>query len=215
MSTGGQADPRCPRIGEAEQARANCHGRAAAEPCTGLNDAQCLRACGSGWRSRSGGVPRESPGDRPVKLKAHLAERPTRMADYFVEAERSPAQALEPGKYLSIRYTKRLAEAGAVTPVGSRGDSYDALAETIIGLYKTKLVRPAVPGRAWTMDVCTPHARPRADPPKSRMALTQVSARLGSGERGAGPGQRLLALLDEPAHDLGRRQDVLDQPRRL
>jgi putative transposase len=45
-------------------------------------------------------------------------------------------------QYLSIRYTERLAEAGAVTSVGSRGDSYDnALAETIIGLYKTELVR--------------------------------------------------------------------------
>ena len=45
-------------------------------------------------------------------------------------------------QYLSIRYTQRLAEAGAVTSVGSRGDSYDnALAETIIGLYKTELVR--------------------------------------------------------------------------
>ena len=49
---------------------------------------------------------------------------------------------LEPGQYLSIRYTERLAEAGAVTSVGSRGDSFDnALAETIIGLYKTELIR--------------------------------------------------------------------------
>jgi putative transposase len=45
-------------------------------------------------------------------------------------------------QYLSVRYTERLAEAGAVTSVGSRGDSYDnALAETIIGLYKTELIR--------------------------------------------------------------------------
>jgi putative transposase len=45
-------------------------------------------------------------------------------------------------QYLSIRYTERLVEAGAVTSVGSRGDSYDnALAETIIGLYKTELIR--------------------------------------------------------------------------
>jgi putative transposase len=48
---------------------------------------------------------------------------------------------LEPGQYLSIRYTERLAEAGAACSVGSRGDSYDnALAETIIGLYKTELI---------------------------------------------------------------------------
>jgi putative transposase len=45
-------------------------------------------------------------------------------------------------QYLAIRYTERLAQAGAVTSVGSRGDSFDnALAETIIGLYKTELVR--------------------------------------------------------------------------
>jgi putative transposase len=46
------------------------------------------------------------------------------------------------GQYLSIRYTERLGEAGAITSVGSRGDSFDnALAETIIGLYKTELIR--------------------------------------------------------------------------
>lgn len=45
-------------------------------------------------------------------------------------------------QYLSIRYTERVAEAGAVTSVGSRGDSYDnALAESIIGLYKTEVIR--------------------------------------------------------------------------
>ena len=46
------------------------------------------------------------------------------------------------GQYLAIRYTERLGEAGAVNSVGSKGDSYDnALAETIIGLYKTELIR--------------------------------------------------------------------------
>jgi transposase InsO family protein len=46
------------------------------------------------------------------------------------------------GQYLAIRYTERLVEAGAVNSVGSKGDSYDnALAETIIGLYKTELIR--------------------------------------------------------------------------
>nr|WP_271170582.1 IS3 family transposase [Microbispora rosea] len=41
------------------------------------------------------------------------------------------------GQYLSIRYTERLAGAGAVCSAGSRGDSYDnALAESTIGLYK-------------------------------------------------------------------------------
>jgi putative transposase len=45
-------------------------------------------------------------------------------------------------QYLSIRYTERLAEEGAVTSVGSKGDSYDnALAETVNGLFKTELIR--------------------------------------------------------------------------
>jgi transposase InsO family protein len=46
---------------------------------------------------------------------------------------------VEFGQYLSTRYTERLAEAGVETSVGSVDDPYDnALAETIIGLYKTK-----------------------------------------------------------------------------
>jgi transposase InsO family protein len=45
-------------------------------------------------------------------------------------------------QYLSIRYTERLAEAGIEPSVGSAGDSYDnALAESIIGLYKTEEIR--------------------------------------------------------------------------
>ena len=51
-------------------------------------------------------------------------------------------------QYLSIRYTERLAEAEAVTSVGSRGDSYDnAMAESVIGLYKTELVHRKGPWR--------------------------------------------------------------------
>ena len=55
---------------------------------------------------------------------------------------------LEPGQYLAIRYTERLAEAGAVPSVGSRGDSYDnALAESFNGLYKAELIRHRGPWR--------------------------------------------------------------------
>ena len=51
-------------------------------------------------------------------------------------------------QYLSIRYTERLAEAGLEPSVGSRGDSFDnALAETVIGLYKTELIRQRGPWR--------------------------------------------------------------------
>ena len=51
-------------------------------------------------------------------------------------------------QYLSIRYSERLAEAGAQPSVGSVGDSYDnALAETIIGLYKAELIHHRGPWR--------------------------------------------------------------------
>jgi putative transposase len=51
-------------------------------------------------------------------------------------------------QYLSIRYTERLAEEGAITSVGSRGDSYDnAMAESVIGLYKTELITAQGPWR--------------------------------------------------------------------
>ena len=51
-------------------------------------------------------------------------------------------------QYISIRYTERLAEAGIEPSVGSVGDSYDnALAETIIGLYKTEVIRRSGPWR--------------------------------------------------------------------
>jgi putative transposase len=51
-------------------------------------------------------------------------------------------------RYLSIRYTERLAEAGIERSVGSVGDSYDnALAETVIGLYKTEVIRRRGPWR--------------------------------------------------------------------
>jgi transposase InsO family protein len=51
-------------------------------------------------------------------------------------------------QYLSIRYTERLAEAGIEASVGSVGDSYDnALAETVIGLFKTEVIHPRGPWR--------------------------------------------------------------------
>jgi len=52
-------------------------------------------------------------------------------------------------QYLSIRYTERLAQAGIESSVGTTGDSYDnALAETVIGLYKTEVIRRRGPWRS-------------------------------------------------------------------
>jgi transposase InsO family protein len=52
-------------------------------------------------------------------------------------------------QYVSIRYTERLAEAGIEPSVGSVGDSYDkALAESVIGLYKTEVIYRLGPWRS-------------------------------------------------------------------
>ena len=51
-------------------------------------------------------------------------------------------------QYLSMRYTDRLVDAGIAPSVGSQGDAYDnALAETVIGLYKTEVIRRRGPWR--------------------------------------------------------------------
>jgi transposase InsO family protein len=51
-------------------------------------------------------------------------------------------------QYLAMRYTERLADAGIEPSVGSRGDSYDnALAESVIGLFNTEVIRPKGPWR--------------------------------------------------------------------
>jgi putative transposase len=51
-------------------------------------------------------------------------------------------------QYRAIRYSQRLAEAGAVASVGSKGDSYDnAMAEAFNSLFKAELVRNRGPWR--------------------------------------------------------------------
>jgi transposase InsO family protein len=53
-------------------------------------------------------------------------------------------------QYLSMRYSERLADAGIAPSVGSRGDSYDnALAESVIGLYKAEVIHRDGPWRGF------------------------------------------------------------------
>ncbi len=53
-------------------------------------------------------------------------------------------------QYLAIKYSLRLAEAGAVASVGSKGDSYDnAAAESFNGLYKSELIWHDEPAGGW------------------------------------------------------------------
>jgi transposase InsO family protein len=63
-------------------------------------------------------------------------------------AERLVHHSDHGSQYLAFRYTERLAEAGIEPSVGSKGDSYDnALAESVIGLFKTEVIRRRGPWR--------------------------------------------------------------------
>ena len=75
-------------------------------------------------------------------LEQALYDRPLDAAPQLVHHSDRGVQ------YVSIRYTERLAEAGIEPSVGSRGDSYDnALAESVIGLYKTEVINRRGPWR--------------------------------------------------------------------
>jgi putative transposase len=76
-------------------------------------------------------------------LEQAIAERQDETADGLIHPSDRGVQ------YLSIRYSERLAEAGIELSVGSRGDSYDnALAESVIGLFKTEVIRRRGPWRS-------------------------------------------------------------------
>src|SRR4051812_10934782 len=115
---------------------------------------------GRGWRS-----PRSSPTCSPGASSAGAPPRPCRpncrsmpwrwrcgpvigparpWTGWCTTATPAPRQ------YTAIRYAARLLDAGAVASIGSVGDSYDcetALAESVIGLYKTECVRHEGPWR--------------------------------------------------------------------
>jgi hypothetical protein len=93
-------------------------------------------------RPATGGRPGETNGARPDRSDRRF--RPG-IATSFRGALRRPFESTQ---YVSIRYTERLAAAGIEPSVGSVGDSYDnALAETVIGLFKTEVIRRRGPWR--------------------------------------------------------------------
>ena len=83
-------------------------------------------------------------------------------------------------QYLSLRYTERLVQMGIAPSVGSVGDSYDnALAESIIGLYKTELIARRGP---WRYCEAVELATPRASASSTvRGTLLPPTARVGDG----------------------------------
>ena len=84
-------------------------------------------------------------------LRADLALDALEMAIWARKEEEYPDLVHHSDRgvqYLSIRYTERLAEVGAASSVGSRGDSYDnALAESVFSLYKAELISLQGPWR--------------------------------------------------------------------
>ena len=93
-----------------------------------------------GWRTASR-MPTELPLDA---LEMALWTRARNGEDVTGVIQHSDAGA----QYTAIRYAERLADAGAVASIGSVGDSFDnALAESVIGLYKNECVKPDGPFR--------------------------------------------------------------------
>lgn len=94
--------------------------------------------------------------DRIVGWRASRSLQTQFVLDALEQAlcERRPGEDLvhhsdRGSQYLSLRYTERLAEAGLEPSVGSVGDSYDnALAETIIGLFKAEVIHRLGPWKS-------------------------------------------------------------------
>lgn len=94
--------------------------------------------------------------NRIVGWRASRSQQTQFVLDALEQAlyERRPGKGLthhsdRGGQYLSIRYTERLAQAGIAPSVGSVGDSYDnALAETIIGLFKAEIIHRLGPWKS-------------------------------------------------------------------
>ena len=93
-----------------------------------------------GWRTKAT-MPTELPLDA-LEMALWTRAQADQLVDGLVHHSDAGSQ------YTSIRYSERLADAGAIASIGTVGDSYDnALAETTIGLYKTECVRHEGPWR--------------------------------------------------------------------
>ena len=118
-------------------------------------------------------------------------------------------------EYLSIRYGAELVAAGIAPSVGSVGDSYDnALAESIVGLYKTEVIDHLGPWETpaqveaatseWVSWYNTRRVMRRTGagrrPSTSRPGVTARSARSRPAARAAGPAGRTTEAAMAAAH---------------
>ena len=93
-----------------------------------------------GWRTAAS-MPTELPLDA-LEMALWTRGRNGETVDGLVHHSDAGSQ------YTAIRYSNRLTDAGAVASIGSVGDSFDnAMAESVIGLYKTECVRLDGPWR--------------------------------------------------------------------
>jgi putative transposase len=87
-----------------------------------------------GWRTAAA-MPTELPLDA-LEMALWTREQAAELVEGLIHHSDAGSQ------YTSIRYSTRLADAGAVASIGSVGDSFDnAMAESVIGLYKAECVR--------------------------------------------------------------------------
>jgi len=97
----------------------------------------------------SNSTPSRTP-STPDRGKRSAGRPPPRPSTNVYDCLNNPVlrRPVESVQYVAVRYTERLAEAGAVASVGSTGDSYDnALAEAFNSLFKAELVRNKGPWR--------------------------------------------------------------------
>ncbi|GAB2620324.1 hypothetical protein GCM10027067_35320 [Pseudactinotalea suaedae] len=79
----------------------------------------------------------------PTELPLHALEMALWVRDRAGRDVNGVIQRSDAGSpYTALRYSERLAGAGAIASIGTVGDSYDnALAETVVGLYETECVK--------------------------------------------------------------------------
>ena len=93
-----------------------------------------------GWRTKAT-MPTELPLDA-LELALWTRQQADELVAGLVHHSDAGSQ------YTSIRYTSRLTDVGAIASIGTIGDSFDnAMAESVIGLYKTECVRHEGPWR--------------------------------------------------------------------
>ncbi len=93
-----------------------------------------------GWRTAAA-MPTELPLDA-LEMALWTREQAQELVEGLIHHSDAGSQ------YTAIAYTNRLADAGALASIGTVGDSYDnAMAESVIGLYKTECVRHEGPWR--------------------------------------------------------------------